>query len=268
MVVCHRRRIPILEEIRREAPDLAVIIEKVRETLPKVGDRTPVSTLRSIGSKGGLTGRRRSSSVSSATRSAVKKETLCCPPCDADNPIVISDGEEETEARKTRETRVSQRDKESRLQSDERSSPLSNENHSSNSGARATEAGKSAKEVESVVPSLRNSDCTAGLSTIISREDLYYNEADRAELASWAEFPREAELSRRHELVVRTRQREELRQGQSSVFWCVIWAEVVLEVGCRAELENSVEERGPKVQKAVTERWQVLQEGEGVAESF
>ena len=49
---------PVLEEIRREAPDLAVIIEKVREPLPKVGDRTPVSTLRSIGSKGGLTGRR------------------------------------------------------------------------------------------------------------------------------------------------------------------------------------------------------------------
>ena len=110
---------------------------------------------------------------------------------------------------------MSERDKESRLRSDERSSPLSNENCSSNSGARVTEAGKSAKEVASVFPSLRNSDCTAGLSVIISREDLYYDEADRAELASWAEFPREAELSRRHELVVRARRREELRQGQS-----------------------------------------------------
>ena len=206
----------VLEEIRREAPDLAEIIEKVREPLPKVGDRTPVSALRSAGSKGGLIGRRRSSSVGNAARSTVKKESLRCPPCDADNPIIITDGEEEKEAEKSREVGVNERDKTGRLQSDGRLSSLSKEKHSSNSEARVAEADTPAKEIESGVPSVRGTDRTAGLSAVISREDLYYDKADREELATWAEFPREVELSRRHELVVRTRQCEELRQGQSS----------------------------------------------------
>ena len=43
-----------------------------------------------------------------------------------------------------------------------------------------------------------------------SREDLYYDEADREKLASWAEFPREVELAKRYEMVLRDRQRQEL----------------------------------------------------------
>ena len=47
-------------------------------------------------------------------------------------------------------------------------------------------------------------------SALVSRNDLYYDEKDRGELASWTEFPREVELNRRHELVVRNRLRSEL----------------------------------------------------------
>ena len=46
-------------------------------------------------------------------------------------------------------------------------------------------------------------------------EELYTGEEDRARLAALDEFSRESELARRHELLVRRRQREELFQGAS-----------------------------------------------------
>ena len=55
-----------------------------------------------------------------------------------------------------------------------------------------------------------------GRSGLLSRNDLYYDEKDREELASWAEFPREVELTRRHEMVVREQLREELLESNRS----------------------------------------------------
>ena len=199
----------VLEGLRREAPDLAEIVEKVREPLPKVGDRTPVHLLRSSASKGGSTGRRRSAVVA---RSSVKKETLHCPPCDATNPIVISDGEEEEkEAEKAGGIDSSKEGRASRQSSSRGGSPPPlNGSRSSSSNASVEEVSASSKEISSTVSSSRVSESAAGPSLAFSREDLYYDDADRAELSTWAEFPREAELTRRYELVVRSRQREEL----------------------------------------------------------
>ena len=196
-----------LERIRRDAPDLAEIVEKVSGATGSSyasADKTPSSSL--------LRGQKTvvsPASVLSSDSVCVKRERLSAPQCSAKNPIVISDDEEEDATRAPRSERSSPRliSKSAGVSQVEKSVLRSKQKKSK---VRARSGGVPNVEASSEVGAKSSQEVSRNRSVLLSRNDLYYDEKDREELASWAEFPREVELNRRHELIVRDQLREEL----------------------------------------------------------
>ena len=143
----------------------------------------------------------------------MKRESIF-PRCDADDPIVVSDDETREEpsqvsrqVSKGNKDRVSGSVSPASVQSEAFRGVGLVEASTKNivANTEPNEVGGGANRSEFLSPS----------GVMPSREDLYYDEADREKLASWAEFPREVELAKRYEMVLRDRQRQELLRDPS-----------------------------------------------------
>ena len=192
-----------LAEVRREAPDLAEIAEKVRnDPLCPIG--------RAITS---LAARKRSASRSSSEALLSVKCESIFPRCDADDPIVVSDDETREEPLQvSKQVSKGNKDRESRSVSSE--DARSGTFRGDGLGEASTEDLVATMELNGVGGSAHRTELPSQGGVMPSREDLYYDEADREKLVSWAEFPREVELAKRYEMVLRDRQRQELLRDQ------------------------------------------------------
>ena len=193
-----------LAEVRREAPDLAAIAEKVRnDPLCPIGQ-----TLASPVAKEKSTDRSSSDALLS-----VKRESVF-PRCDADDPIVVSDDETREEPLQVSK-QVSKGNK-SRVNRSVSSEDVRSGTFRGDGLVEAsTEDLVANTELNGVEGGAKRSELPPRSRVMPSREDLYYDEADREKLASWAEFPQEVELAKRYEMVLRDRQRQELLRDQS-----------------------------------------------------
>ena len=134
--------------------------------------------------------------------------------CDADDPIVVSDDEtreELTQVSKQVSKGNKSRESGSVSSKDARSGTIRGDGLAEAS----TEDSVANKELNGNGGSVDQTELPLQSGIMPSREDLYYDEADREKLASWAEFPREVELAKRYEMVLRDRQRQELLRDQS-----------------------------------------------------
>ena len=193
-----------LAEVRREAPDLAAITEKVRDDpscLIGQSLASPVARKRSAGRS------------SSDALLSVKRESVF-PHCDADDPIVVSDDETREEPSQVSK-QVSKGNKGRVSGSVSSKGARSGAICSDGLAEASTEGFVVNKELNGVEGGADRTELPSQSGIMPSREDLYYDEADREKLASWAEFPREVELAKRYEIVLRDRQRQELLRDRS-----------------------------------------------------
>ena len=231
-----------LAEVRREAPDLAEIAEKVRSD-----PLCPIS--RAITSP---VGRKRSASRSSSNALlSVKRESIF-PCCDADDPIVVSDDETREEPLQVSK-QVSKGNKDRVSGSVSPTSVRSEAFRGDGLVEASTKNVVTNTEPDGVGDGTNWSEFLSPSGVMPSREDLYYDEADREKLASWAEFPREVELAKRYEIVLRDRQRQELlwdplRSAAGSVGKGRLRSRLTRRVGNFSEEEGSEGEVGKRKQ--------------------
>ena len=174
-----------LAEVRREAPDLTAIAEKVRNGPSCLIGQSLVSPV----------AREKSTDRSfSDVLMSVKRERVSLR-CDADNPIIVSDDEiREEPSQVSKQVSKGNEGRESRLvfSKDARSGTFR-----SDGLAEATaEDSVANKELNGVEGGTDRIELPSQSGVMPSREDLYYDEADREKLASWAEFPQEVELAK------------------------------------------------------------------------
>ena len=227
-----------LAEVRREAPDLAAIAEKVRDD-----SSCPIGhMITSPAAK-----EKRASRSSSNALLSVKRESIF-PRCDADDPIVVSD--DETREEPSQVSRQVSKGNKDRVSGSVSPVNVRSEAFRSDGLVEAsTENVVAITEPNRVGGGANRSEFLSPSGVMPSREDLYYDDADREKLASWAKFPPEVELAKRYEMVLRDRQRQELlwdpsRSAAGSVGKGRLRSRLTRRVGNFSEEEGSGGEVG------------------------
>ena len=167
-----------LAEVRREAPNLAAIAEKVRDDPSCLIGQS----LTSLVARERSTGRSSSDALLSVKRESVFLR------CDADDPIVVSD--DETREEPSQVSKQVSKGNKGRVSGSVSSNDARSGAICSDGLAEATaEDFVTNTELNRVEGGADRTELSPQSRVMPSREDLYYDEADREKLASWAEFP-------------------------------------------------------------------------------